>query len=775
MSELKSKIIRRTTVIFSTVTLLGFIFSAVVYFTAQQMDASAKKLVDEQLPSLFLIQQLSTEFSEQERILYEYYTTTDSQIYQTNFKDNVNKTLHLIRSLNLSYPTDENLKQTSVHMNTIIELGEQLHGNLSNDGIDWDLAREQLAMVSRQHRLMLSIVDESRKNIRREADKGYNSILTLLENASYTVFIYSLSIVLIAFLVGRYIRNYSVMMAKNRSLALFPERNPNPVFSIDESNQELYCNPATVKLVESQSQGKLSALDLLPENLEEIKEEIINSDKPWKQMEKHYGNRILSIQVHWLNDVRNFIVHVSDITERKAAEEKLQYQAYHSAQTGFYNEYQLSEDLDIRTQQKDSFALGLIEIRGFNTFTTGYGMDAANEMVKTVARRLRGLVKSAKHDIEIYQVTDHIFALVFEDSFSCNYLEELCQSIEQKMEATLKTHAGDFSIELDFGFCRYPNHGDNRNVLMQHARAALNEAASIEHSSFVCYSEELGSKVTRSLKLSRWLKSAVDKNELQLVFQPQLDIKEDRIIGMETLVRWVHDGEMISPADFIPIAEQTGLIVPIGEWILRTACEGAKKLYSEVGEEVIIAINISPRQFRHPDFVSLVENTLKQTGLSPHLLELEITEGVLLYNEADTIEVLHRLKGLGIQLSIDDFGTGYSSLAYLKQFPIDKLKVDQSFVKNLHTDKNDKAIISVIIELGKSLGLKVIAEGVEETAHYDYLKSVRCDEIQGYWYSRPLQHKALIDFYQKKKQEHAQKLSPHSTPVTIEGQAESSF
>ena len=278
---------------------------------------------------------------------------------------------------------------------------------------------------------------------------------------------------------------------------------------------------------------------------------------------------------------------------------------------------------------------------------------------------------------------------------------------------------------------------------------ALAEAKKDEHKHFSMFNMKYAKHIEHSANLIDKLRSVIEKDELFLVFQPQLHLESNKVTGVETLVRWRHEGEIVSPVDFIPLAEQSGLIVPIGEWILNQACLLAKQLVELGNSDIIVAVNVSPRQFSHPSFSASVHNALKKSGLSPRNLELEITEGVFMHNEAATLDVLHELKSFGISLSIDDFGTGYSSLSYLKRLPIDKLKIDQSFIRDCHNNEEDRVIVKTIIELGKSLGLTLIAEGVEEAVHVEFLKSLQCEEIQGYWYSRPIEAAQLFEFMNK--------------------------
>ncbi|MED2743702.1 putative bifunctional diguanylate cyclase/phosphodiesterase [Brevibacillus porteri] len=260
------------------------------------------------------------------------------------------------------------------------------------------------------------------------------------------------------------------------------------------------------------------------------------------------------------------------------------------------------------------------------------------------------------------------------------------------------------------------------------------------------FSEELHQILAKKLQLERELRKALDEKQFTLHYQPKIHLQTGQIIGMEALIRWEHpDLGLIPPIQFIPIAEETGLIVPLGEWVMRTACQQIK-VWQETGfTQLAVAVNISLRQFMQNNLIEMITSILEETGLSPQYLELEITESMAL-NVDYTIRILNRLKGLGISISIDDFGTGYSSLSYLSQFPIDRLKIDQSFVRNLNP--RNQAIIKTIIDMAHNMKIAVIAEGVETQEHVDFLKEQMCNEVQGYFYSKPLPTKEIDSFLQ---------------------------
>jgi EAL domain-containing protein (putative c-di-GMP-specific phosphodiesterase class I) len=281
-------------------------------------------------------------------------------------------------------------------------------------------------------------------------------------------------------------------------------------------------------------------------------------------------------------------------------------------------------------------------------------------------------------------------------------------------------------------------------------------AKELGRNNYQLYDPKMSAPTAQSLSLMSDLRKALDRGEFVVYYQPQIHVKTGELIGVEALLRWQHPQRgMISPAQFIPLAEETGLIVPIGEWVLRTACAQVKA-WAEAGfPEMRVAVNLSARQFMRDDLVEVVERVLRDTGLKPHLLELEITESMTMHNVERAIQILHGLKNLGVMISLDDFGTGYSSLSYLKHFPIHMLKIDQSFVRDITVDPDDAAIVNSIIALAHALQLNVIAEGVETEEQLAYLVEQGCFEMQGYLFSPPLPVQSLenlIRFVQKQEQ-----------------------
>jgi EAL domain-containing protein (putative c-di-GMP-specific phosphodiesterase class I) len=314
------------------------------------------------------------------------------------------------------------------------------------------------------------------------------------------------------------------------------------------------------------------------------------------------------------------------------------------------------------------------------------------------------------------------------------------------MTAACVIQGRSLSISCSVGISIFPEHGTDCETLIKNADAAMYCTKQGGRNRFRFFTEDMNTQVMERLTLENSLRLALDREELFMVYQPQMDIATGRIIGLEALLRWQHpELGLVPPDKFIRIAENSGLIVPIGEWVLRTACSQARKWQDEGLPAVPVAVNVSAVQFRREGFCELIQKVLHETGLAPQYLELELTESLLLSSADVTFSVLQELKALGLKLAIDDFGTGYSSLSYLKHFPVSKLKIDRSFIRDVAVNPDDEAITTAIISMAKSLNLKVIAEGVENEAQMSFLRAHQCDEIQGYYFSKPLTVDAVVD------------------------------
>jgi len=438
--------------------------------------------------------------------------------------------------------------------------------------------------------------------------------------------------------------------------------------------------------------------------------------------------------------------YLAGVAERKRAEDKLIYQACHDALTGLSNRYMFQERVvEALSGGREGVrpAVMMLNVDRLKQVNDSLGHAVGDRLLQAVGERLQTMLQGCDEmcpGSSLYRLEGDRFAILMPTLAVQDAPVRLAERIAAHMKESLRIDGRELFVTFSAGIAVYPSDGEDPVALVKNAESATHAVKRRGGNAYQCYTQEMNASALDRLELGNALRYALERDELALHYQPQLGIAGGRIVGMEALIRWRHpDRGAVSPAEFIPLAEESGLIVPIGEWVLRSACAQARAWRDLPGSpDLTVAVNISARQFHGRDLPGVVERILAQTGLPPGNLELEVTESVAMRDVELTVAVLEKLKEIGVKLSIDDFGTGYSSLNYLKRFPIDKLKVDQSFVRNLTTDANDVAIAGAIIALGHSLKLKVIAEGVETRGQLDLLRRYGCDEMQGYLFSRPV-------------------------------------
>ena len=429
-----------------------------------------------------------------------------------------------------------------------------------------------------------------------------------------------------------------------------------------------------------------------------------------------------------------------DITQRKVAEERVQTLAYYDALTGLPNRAllrdRLSNALATARRQKHKVAVLFFDLDCFKTINDSLGHSVGDLLLQDVAERLK---RCAREGDTVARLGGDEFLIVLTHVNDISGAAVSAERFMDAMTARFVVQGQSLSIGCSLGISIFPEDGADSETLIKHADAAMYSAKDGGRNNFQFFTADMNAQAVERLALENGLRLALDKKELFLVYQPQMDIATGTISGLEALLRWQHpELGLVPPDKFIRIAENSGLIVPIGEWVLRTACSQARKWQDEGLPAVSIAVNVSAVQFRQQGFCELIGRVLRETGLAAHNLELELTESLLLGNADVTLSVLQELKAMGLTLAIDDFGTGYSSFSYLKRFPVSKLKIDRSFVRDVAVNPDDAAITIAIISMAKSLNLKVIAEGVEDEAQMSFLRAHRCDEIQGYYFSKPL-------------------------------------
>lgn len=447
----------------------------------------------------------------------------------------------------------------------------------------------------------------------------------------------------------------------------------------------------------------------------------------------------------------HFIVLSRDITDRKLAEQKISQLAYFDSLTRLPNRQSFMDRLDreVRIAQRESKQLAVLfmDLDGFKAINDTMGHNTGDLILQWVADRLQkgirpnDMVSRAKNDpseVELARLGGDEFTALIPNISRPEEALLVAHRIRELMHRPYMLDGREVVLTASIGIALFPSDGEDAASLLKHADTAMYHAKDKGRDNCQFYCSSLTQRAQQRLQLESNLRQALAREEFSLVYQPQLDLVSGRIQSVEALIRWNHPEQgMISPMDFIPLAEENGLIVPIGEWVLRTACTDAAR-WQAAGYNLLVAVNLSPMQFKDPNLVKTVFEILGQTGLAPELLELEVTEGAVMEDSGATLTTLEALSVGGVQIALDDFGTGYSSMNYLKRMPLNNLKIDQSFVQGLPHDRENHAIVRAILSLAKNLGFSVTAEGVETLEQAEALKEMACDTLQGYYFSRPV-------------------------------------
>lgn len=451
-----------------------------------------------------------------------------------------------------------------------------------------------------------------------------------------------------------------------------------------------------------------------------------------------------------------------DITEIKQAEAEIRRLAESDSLTGLSNRYHfknLAQQTLLKAQREQfSVAILFLDLDNFKRINDTLGHVVGDLLLKAVGQRLVGTLRlsgvgdrSSNENLIIARLGGDEFTILLPYQENTDTPSLVAKRLLKALTEPFQLSGYSISISCSIGISVFPNDGNDIESLFKFADTAMYKAKHNGKGCYQLYNASMGMGDLNHLVIEQSLHSALANDEFQLVYQPQLDLNTNTIIGCEALLRWHHPVLGSIPPDiFIPIAEQTGLIIPIGEWVLRTACQQARK-WQEIGFPATrISVNLSARQFEHTNIARVITEILQETGLAPHSLELEITESMLIRNAEHAIKCMEKIKDMGVSLAIDDFGTGYSSLSYLKRFPIDRLKIDRAFVTDIPNNAEDTAIVCAIIAMARSLGLKVIAEGVENQSQMEFLTLNSCDEMQGYYFSRPLAPDELTKLLNRK-------------------------
>ncbi len=534
-----------------------------------------------------------------------------------------------------------------------------------------------------------------------------------------------------------------VTLCKDTNLASVVELSPIPIIEMNNQGTITYLNPsANLKFPDlQQAQLRHPLLGGLIEHKNHDNGSLVIR-------EISFDNQTFEQHIHYLAKEQLIRSYIFDITQRKKAEIELKHQAFHDALTGLPNRTFFDEHilLAIANSQRSNkfFAILFIDIDNFKGINDTLGHGIGDRVLECFAKRLTSQIR--KSDVVCRWGGDE-FVVLLSEIKDPDEAAKFSQRLLSTFQHPLNIEGHQIYLKSSIGIAIYPDDGQEAETLLKNADSALYRTKEWGRNHYQFYNPQMSYEISENFALENQLHQAIKNEELILHYQPQINIKTGKIYGLEALIRWNNPKlGLVRPDKFIPLAEKTGLILPIGEWVLKTACQQNKKWQTMGLPPMRIAVNLSAQQLQQPHLVETVENTLQSIGLDPQWLELEVTESMLMKNTTLARKTLDELRDMGVSISMDDFGTGYSSLGYLKQFPFHSLKIDQTFVRELNENPQDLSIISAIMTLSHGFNMRVIAEGVENQKQLNLLQQLECEEMQGYFFSHPLNTEQIFNY-----------------------------
>ncbi|WP_373070676.1 EAL domain-containing protein [Sulfurimonas sp.] len=647
--------------------------------------------------------------------------------------------------------------------------------------IEINEAYEKSCGIKREDIVGIYVDELANKDVRKEFLKKFNKCLEKGEKIEYTsefnfpignkIFHSSLSPI-----KDKYGRVYQIvgvsrditkskqmeeeLLSREEMFRTLAENSPNIIIRYDEEGNRIYTNPAFSKYTgipkkiavskkpETELSAYFSLLNIdISQYYERVKKVIQSGEKDiipleWMIIDTceyiSYDINIVAERDKSGNIIGALAIG-HNVTERKNIERRIEYMAHHDALTGLPNRVLVKDRayqaLNNAEYNDSKVAILFIDLDGFKTVNDSLGHTAGDDILKMLSSRLKSVIRA--NDVLSRQGGDE-FLLIIPDVHNINEVSAFAERILKECKKNFSINNHYISMSASIGISIYPDHGNNFEQLLQCSDAAMYKAKEEGKNNYCFFSQRMKHDLIGLFQMQNDLKKAIKNKEFVLHYQPQINLADNRIVGVEALLRWEHPKQgIISPMCFIPVAESSGLIVEIGEWVLLEACKQAV-LWNNDGKNISVAVNVSAVQFKRGNLEKVVKTVLAETGLNPKYLELELTESILINDTETVLEAVKAIKELGIQLSIDDFGTGYSSLSYLKRFAVDKLKIDQSFVKDILNDKDDAKIVQTIIQMAKNFNLKTIAEGVEDKDVLKVINEFGCDEVQGYHFAKPM-------------------------------------
>lgn len=726
---------------YAAILALGVLFSVLVLSHSEDVLNASRRLVRTDLPALSQIAAIKLEVVRQEAALYDYYATGDRERFRSEHDARERQILALLRLLGQTAAGQLRASGLEASYARIDALTDELDAVLARTPVDWPAAHKNLLQVGDLVRDLNAELDVLAELVQAQVmDSAALTDSTVLRMSRLAI-LFSMGVFLIAVLVGYYIRAYFQESVERRRLAVFAERNPNPVMRLSISGEIVYANPAAREL--ARRMGADSPRVLLPADLPSRLRALRDSPQRYEVWRYEREGRTIECGVHFLPDLASFHAYVADVTERRLAEEQLAYHAYHHPLTGLPNRRMFQEVVEQTLVAPEHGGLRaavlLLGLDRFKVVVDTLGHEIGDQLLKAVATRWKGVLgREAGRGATLYHFGGDLFAVLAPGLASEQAPVLVAEKLLGALARPLYVAGREFFVNASVGVAVFPVDGEDAITLLRKADAAMHRVKRHGGRGFQLYKPEMNTAAEQWMALENYLRHAIEYGELRLHYQPQIDLRNGRVTGLEALLRWAHPQRgLLGPGEFIGLAEESGMIAQIGEWALREACADARRWRERGLLNAPVAVNVSGRQFR-ADLPALVASVLAETGCTPEGIEIEITESIAMQDVEATVAMLDRLKTMGVRIAIDDFGTGFSSLAYLKRFPLDKLKLDQSFMRHLTTDETDAAIARTVATLGHALGLRVLAEGVETPEQRTRLLSLDYDEAQGALYGLPM-------------------------------------
>ncbi len=557
--------------------------------------------------------------------------------------------------------------------------------------------------------------------------------------------------------------NQQTILGKNHLLTAILDSAAAAIYGVDENGRCIFANPQCVKLLGYRSEEQLIACNmrsLIHQNPDDVnaivssiieqenkRDENLKEDHFWRADGSSFPVEYWSHPMMLNDNKMGAVISFHDNSERLESEALIRHQAHYDALTDLPNRFlalrRLEQLVEASERSGKMLAVIFLDLDDFKKINDSLGHEAGDQLLITAADRL---MKATRKEDTVGRLGGDEFIILLDGLSSANDAQPLAENLIGGFRKPFYIDNRQLILTASIGIAIYPNDGKTPSELLRNADSAMYHTKSIGRNTYSYFTHAMNKEVSRRLAIEEQIHGALERGELQVHYQIQLDIRDGSIMGAEALLRWNNPvlGN-VSPAEFIPIAEQTGVIEPMGEFILHRALETAHTWQQTFHDDFRIAINLSPRQFRNPNLVQLISDSVNQLGMQPKDLELEITEGVLLSGHAYTLDALMALSKAGFCISMDDFGTGYSSLSYLRTYPFQILKIDRSFIKDMNTDDTSKELIIATIEMAHALGIRVIAEGVETQEQFDELSFMMCDYAQGFLISKPVVFDELLE------------------------------